>query len=117
MSVSKKVEKEGSAEIVSLDGTDLYLLRWLINSQSSLPHVKINGQDFFTVKYEKIADAMPILHLQKQAIAKRMKKYCTLELLESATIDLGSALWFSMTPKLFSLLPKDVAELKPQPNM
>ena len=117
MSVSKKVEKEGSAEIVSLDGTDLYLLRWLINSQSALPHVKINGQDFFTVKYEKIADAMPILHLQKQAIAKRMKKYCTLELLESATIDLGSALWFSMTPKFFSLLPKDVSELKSQSVM
>lgn len=74
-----------------LDLNDLAILRWFVDFKESgnMRSMKIYGDVYYWVFYEKISEELFIIKLQKSAIYKRLKKMCDCDILKKKTVSCG----------------------------
>lgn len=74
-----------------LDLNDLAILRWFVDFKESgnMRSMKIDGDVYYWVFYEKISEELFIIKLQKSAIYKRLKKMCDCDILKKKTVSCG----------------------------
>lgn len=74
-----------------LDLNDLAILRWFVDfkESSNMRSMKIDGDVYYWVFYEKISEELFIIKLQKSAIYKRLKKMCDCDILKKKTVSCG----------------------------
>ncbi len=74
-----------------LDLNDLAILRWFVDFKESgnMRSMKIDGDVYYWVFYEKISEELFIIKLQKSAIYKRLKKMCDCNILKKKTVSCG----------------------------
>ena len=74
-----------------LDLNDLAILRWFVDFKESgnMRSMKIDGDVYYWVFYEKISEELFIITLQKSAIYKRLKKMCDCDILKKKTVSCG----------------------------
>lgn len=70
---------------------DLAILRWFVDFKESgnMRSMKIDGDVYYWVFYEKISEELFIIKLQKSAIYKRLKKMCDCDILKKKTVSCG----------------------------
>lgn len=76
---------------VRVDATDLLILRWFVDFFPNMKKQVIDGTVYAWVNYQTLADEFPLLGMKKQAVAKRLKKLCDLEILEHVHITEGGS--------------------------
>ena len=69
------------ASELNIDGIDLYLLRWFVNFKDTnqMDTKIVDGEVYYWIYHKKVSEDMPILHLQKTAIYRRLKNYARLK--------------------------------------
>ena len=74
-----------------LDLNDLAILRWFVDfkESSNMRSMKIDGDVYYWVFYEKISEELFIIKLQKSAIYERLKKMCDCDILKKKTVSCG----------------------------
>lgn len=74
-----------------LDLNDLAILRWFVDFKESgnMRSMKIDGDVYYWVFYEKNLRRIFIIKLQKSAIYKRLKKMCDCDILKKKTVSCG----------------------------
>ncbi len=74
-----------------LDLNDLAILRWFVDFKESgnMRSMKIDGDVYYWVFYDKISEELFIIKLQKSAIYKRLKKMCDCDILKKKTVSCG----------------------------
>ena len=73
---------------LGLHCSDLLLLSWFVSFKDSknMRHVHIDGEPFYWINYETASKELPILHLKKDAIYRRLKRLCDARVLKRRTI-------------------------------
>lgn len=92
---------------LNLDITDLLILRWFIDFYHSEKMVKMNvdGEEYVWVSYSKIIQDMPILNMQKVALARRYKKLCDVGIMKHKTLkENGTFSLYKLTNKYEQLI-------------
>jgi DnaD/phage-associated family protein len=90
-----------------LDMNDLLLLRWFIDFYHSGKMVKMNVREkgYAWINYKKIIEDIPILNMQKTAVARRLMKLCDIGLMEHETLKQGGTFsLYKLTSKYEELI-------------
>lgn len=90
-----------------LDMNDLLLLRWFIDFYHSGKMVKMNvrEKEYAWINYKKIIEDIPILNMQKTAVARRLMKLCDIGLMEHETLKQGGTFsLYKLTSKYEELI-------------
>jgi DnaD/phage-associated family protein len=90
-----------------LDMNDLLLLRWFIDFYHSGRMVKMNvkNKEYAWVNYKKIIEDVPILNMQKTAVARRLMKLCDVGIMEHETLKQGGTFsLYKLTSKYEKLI-------------
>jgi hypothetical protein len=74
-----------------IDCNDLFILKYLVDFYESGNMITkvINGKEYFWVHYSTVLEDFPILHIKKEALALRFKKYKNLGLIEIPMLQQG----------------------------
>ena len=113
------------ASELNIDGIDLYLLRWFVDfKDTNQMHTKIvDGEVYYWIYHKKVSEDMPILHMQKTAIYRRLKKLCKAQIFKKTVIrERGTFTYYAIGPnyiRLISNTPNSsiakVSAIKPPP--
>lgn len=87
--LQKTIIENGKTKTISLDCTDLVLLRWFVDFFPSMMKVTIDGTQYAWVSYQAILDDMPLLGLGKRSLFDRLKKMSQLGILVHKTVRSG----------------------------
>ena len=100
-----KIEKDNCR----LDMDDILLLDYIQKalSQPSMKKIFKDGQPYVWLNHDKILEDIPILHIQKDMLRKRLSKLISLELIISETIasetNKGTRVYYTITEKTILL--------------
>ncbi len=73
--------KDGTKEI-RLDFADLVILRWFVDYYPKMKKYNINDEQYGLVVYSKVLSDLPLLNINKRAIADRFQKLCHFKILK-----------------------------------
>ena len=73
---------------LDLDVRDLGILRWFIDFRDSgnMVSKEIDGEIFYLVSYNALAEDITVLHMKRDAIYRRFKKMCDKKILEKRVV-------------------------------
>ena len=113
------------ASELNIDGIDLYLLRWFVDFKDTnqMDTKIVDGEVYYWIYHKKVSDDMPILHLQKTAIYRRLKKLCKAQIFKKTVVrERGTFTYYAIGPnyiRLISNTPNSsiakVSAIKPPP--
>ena len=72
--LQKTIIENDKTKTISLDCTDLVLLRWFVDFFQSMMKVTIDGIQYAWVNYRAVLDDMPLLGLGKRSLFDRLGK-------------------------------------------
>lgn len=76
-------------KVVTLDCTDLVILRWLVDFWPSMMKVEIGGVQYAWLNYKHAIEDMPLLGIKKGMFALRLKKLVSFGILTHKTVKNG----------------------------
>lgn len=113
------------ASELNIDGIDLYLLRWFVDfKDTNQMNTKIvDGEVYYWIYHKKVSEDMPILHLQKTAIYRRLKKLCKAQIFKKTVVrERGTFTYYAIGPNYIRLISNtpnnsiaNVSAIKPPP--
>lgn len=113
------------ASELNIDGIDLYLLRWFVDFKDTnqMDTKIVDGEVYYWIYHKKVSEDMPILHLQKTAIYRRLKKLCKAQIFKKTVVrERGTFTYYAIGPnyiRLISNTPNSsiakVSAIKPPP--
>ena len=113
------------ASELNIDGIDLYLLRWFVDFKDTnqMDTKIVDGEVYYWIYHKKVSEDMPILHLQKTAIYRRLKKLCKAQIFKKTVVrERGTFTYYAIGPnyiRLISSTPNssiaNVSAIKPPP--
>lgn len=86
LNIHKKTIQGGKERDLTLDATDLLILRWFADFYPNMSKRTINNKEYAWVSYAAVLEDFPLLNIKKAAIAERLKKMALLGVLEHATV-------------------------------
>ena len=95
------------ASELNIDGIDLYLLRWFVDfKDTNQMNTKIvDGEVYYWIYHKKVSEDMPILHLQKTAIYRRLKKLCKAQIFKKTVVrERGTFTYYAIGPNYIRLI-------------
>ena len=74
----------GKTRILKLDCTDLVILRWFVDffNTPKVTKIIVDGKSYAWINYNYLKKQLPIITINKRAIAERLNKMCKLGVLE-----------------------------------
>lgn len=87
---------EGFSQIeaikLGIDGLDLIILRWLVDfiESGNMRTITLDGEKYYWVHHKRMSEELPILNMQKNAIYRRLKKFCDAKILKKKIVHFGS---------------------------
>lgn len=102
--LQKTIIENGKTKTISLDCTDLVLLRWFVDFFPSMMKVTIDGTQYAWVNYQAMLDDMPLLGLGKRSLFDRLKKMSQLGVLNHKTVRSGGTFSYYGFGENYSLL-------------
>ena len=113
------------ASELNIDGIDLYLLRWFVDFKDTnqMDTKIIDGEVYYWIYHKKVSEDMPILHLQKTAIYRRLKKLCKAQIFKKTVVrERGTFTYYAIGPNYIRLISNtpnssiaNVSAIKPPP--
>ena len=97
------------ASELNIDGIDLYLLRWFVDFKDTnqMDTKIVDGEVYYWIYHKKVSDDMPILHLQKTAIYRRLKKLCKAQIFKKTVVrERGTFTYYAIGPNYIRLISK-----------
>ena len=95
------------ASELNIDGIDLYLLRWFVDFKDTnqMDTKIVDGEVYYWIYHKKVSDDMPILHLQKTAIYRRLKKLCKAQIFKKTVVrERGTFTYYAIGPNYIRLI-------------
>ena len=95
------------ASELNIDGIDLYLLRWFVDFKDTnqMDTKIVDGEVYYWIYHKKVSEDMPILHLQKTAIYRRLKKLCTAKIFKKTVVrERGTFTYYAIGPNYIRLI-------------
>lgn len=92
---------------LGLDINDLLILRYFVDfkDSGSMIRERIDGEEYYWIKYEGIIKELPVLKLKKDTIYRRLKNMCKVEVLRHKTFKkAGTYSFYNIGPKYLSLI-------------
>lgn len=89
--IENKKTGEKTMHLQVIDAADIFILRYLVDfyESGSMVIKEINSKKYFWAHYDSILEELPILHIRKEAVASRFKKYENLGLIEIPPVQHG----------------------------
>ena len=103
-------DKGGKKRELSLDYTDLAVLRWFTDFLASgkMTSIEIEGTKYYHILYDKLLADMPLINCNKKNLAERLKKLVQLKVLKHHFYkELGSQSFYSMGDRFIDLIHND----------
>lgn len=86
----RRIETVNDKEkVVTLDCTDLVILRWFVDFWPSMMKVEIDGRQYAWLSYKAAIEDMPLLGIKKGMFALRLQKMVDFGILTHATVRNG----------------------------
>lgn len=79
----------GKERTVTLDCTDLVILRWFVDFWPRMTKVEVDGRQYAWVSYKSLIEDMPLLGIKKRALALRLMKLADFGILSHHTVKSG----------------------------
>ncbi len=79
----------GKERTVTLDCTDLVILRWFVDFWPRMTKVEVDGRQYAWVSYKCLIEDMPLLGIKKRALALRLMKLADFGILSHHTVKSG----------------------------
>lgn len=95
------------ASELNIDGIDLYLLRWFVDFKDTnqMDTKIVDGEVYYWIYHKKVSEDMPILHLQKTAIYRRLKKLCKAQIFKKTVVrERGTFTYYAIGPNYIRLI-------------
>lgn len=95
------------ASELNIDGIDLYLLRWFVDFKDTkqMDTKIVDGEVYYWIYHKKVSEDMPILHLQKTAIYRRLKKLCKAQIFKKTIVrERGTFTYYAIGPNYIRLI-------------
>lgn len=113
------------ASELNIDGIDLYLLRWFVDFKDTnqMDTKIVDGEVYYWIYHKKVSEDIPILHLQKTAIYRRLKKLCKAQIFKKTVVrERGTFTYYAIGPNYIRLISNtpnssiaNVSAIKPPP--
>ena len=113
------------ASELNIDGIDLYLLRWFVDFKDTnqMDTKIVDGEVYYWIYHKKVSEDMPILHLQKTAIYRRLKKLCKAQIFKKTVVrERGTFTYYAIGPNYIRLISNtpnssiaNISAIKPPP--
>lgn len=113
------------ASELNIDGIDLYLLRWFVDFKDTnqMDTKIVDGEVYYWIYHKKVSEDMPILHMQKTAIYRRLKKLCKAQIFKKTVVrERGTFTYYAIGPNYIRLISNtpnssiaNVSAIKPPP--
>lgn len=101
----------GKEKVVTLDCTDLVILRWFVDFYPSMMKVEIGGKQYAWTSYKYAIEDMPLLGIKKGMFALRMKKLVDFGILSHKTVKSGGTFsYYGFGPNYAQLIDTDHAQ-------
>lgn len=100
-----------------LDGIDALILRYFVDFKDTglMISKEVDGQAYYWLKYDSIAEELPILGLKKSSIYKRLKKMCEAKILTHITVRIGGTYSYYGIGENYVELVRDPNDLNNEP--
>lgn len=95
------------ASELNIDGLDLYLIRWFVDFKDTnqMDTKIIDGEVYYWIYHKKVSEDMPILHMQKTAIYRRLKKLCKAQIFKKTVVrERGTFTYYAIGPNYIRLI-------------
>lgn len=79
----------GKEKVVTLDCTDLVILRWFVDFWPNMMKVEIGGKQYAWLSYKALIEDMPLIGIKKGMLALRLKKLVSFDILSHQTVKSG----------------------------
>jgi hypothetical protein len=79
----------GKEKVVTLDCTDLVILRWFVDFWPNMMKVEIGGRQYAWLSYKALIEDMPLIGIKKGMLALRLKKMVDFGILTHQTVKSG----------------------------
>lgn len=79
----------GKEKVVTLDCTDLVILRWFVDFWPNMMKVEIGGRQYAWLSYNALIEDMPLIGIKKGMLALRLKKLVSFGILTHQTVKSG----------------------------
>ena len=110
---SKGNDKE---KVVTLDCTDLVILRWFVDFWPNMMKVEIDGRQYAWLSYKAAIEDMPLLGIKKAMFALRLKKMVDFGILSHQTVTNGGTFsYYGFGPEYMRLVDSNHAKQSDDP--
>ena len=107
----------GREKVVTLDCTDLVILRWFVDFWPNMMKVEISGRQYAWVSYKALIEDMPLIGIKKGMLALRLKKMVDFGILTHQTIKSGGTFsYYGFGPDYTRLIDTDHAQQNSDPT-
>ena len=112
--VKRKNPKTGVYEdketVVTLDCTDLVILRWFVDFWPRMMKVDVNGRQYAWLSYKSLIEDMPLIGIKKRALAARLNKLVDFGILCHKTVKNGGTFsYYGFGPEYVRLVDSSSA--------
>ena len=101
----------GKEKVVTLDCTDLVILRWFVDFWPNMMKVEIGGRQYAWLSYKALIEDMPLIGIKKGMLALRLKKLVSFGILSHQTVKNGGTFsYYGFGPEYARLIDTNHAQ-------
>lgn len=101
----------GKEKVVTLDCTDLVILRWFVDFWPNMMKVEIGGRQYAWLSYKALIEDMPLIGIKKGMLALRLKKMVDFGILTHQTVKSGGTFsYYGFGPEYVRLIDTNHAK-------
>lgn len=101
----------GKEKVVTLDCTDLVILRWFVDFWPNMMKVEIGGRQYAWLSYKALIEDMPLIGIKKGMLALRLKKLVDFGILTHQTVKSGGTFsYYGFGPEYARLIDTNHAK-------
>ena len=101
----------GKEKVVTLDCTDLVILRWFVDFWPNMMKVEIGGRQYAWLSYKALIEDMPLIGIKKGMLALRLKKLVSFGILSHQTVKSGGTFsYYGFGPEYARLIDTNHAQ-------
>ena len=101
----------GKEKVVTLDCTDLVILRWFVDFWPNMMKVEIGGRQYAWLSYNALIEDMPLIGIKKGMLALRLKKLVSFGILSHQTVKSGGTFsYYGFGPEYARLIDTNHAK-------
>lgn len=96
---------------------DLVILRWFVNFMGTDKMTKkvIDGKDYYWIKYDGVLSDLPILHITKDTLYRRLKELVAKDVLEHVTVkEAGTYSLYRLGKNYLAMITDNLSENNPR---